>query len=457
MGNQLTFSSLSPLTTARTVHIDSAAGSDTTGDGSAAHPWQTIAKGWADRLTYGELRAIYIMQLHGAGPYTMPIAGASVCGDNGFFLVLGDPAVDVTQATGTFTGDLNTTTFIVGTSAGLGSDTQAGRWLYVTSGLCSGARVLIAANTDTSVTVSYRQFRATLGAIANGDTFTIKEPGTVLNFPAAVSGLFTPGTYDWVGGDAQGSAIVARHCFANLSFTGSIARFVRSCVGFCGVKSAAAVQINRSYVQFGVYQNGFIFGVGANSKTDVLSAWGCAFTAGVTVTGGSTVVAVAYASSSFFIGSASQSDVVVLAGGRFAAFTLSEGAWCEVLSSTSYVYVTGTVAVGKGCNLNLNTATWKFAVTSGSCLLLKAGAQAYQSFASVSGGTTDVAGFGVSVLGGGKFWFVNTSPTLTGGTALADLRTTNAVAPNSVLASNGTAAGTAADAALGEVLARVAA
>jgi hypothetical protein len=59
---------LSPLIADRTVHVNSVTGNDTTGDGSSGLPWQTLARAWVDRLTYGDLRAVYTIQLHGVDP-----------------------------------------------------------------------------------------------------------------------------------------------------------------------------------------------------------------------------------------------------------------------------------------------------------------------------------------------------------------------------------------------------
>ena len=76
--------------------------------------------------------------------------------------------------------------------------------------------------------------------------------------------------------------------------------------------------------------------------------------------------------------------------------------------------------------------------------------------AGLTGGTTDAAGYGVDVRGGGRAYFNNVTPTLTGGTAGSDLRTTaTAVAANAALGASPSTVD-ALGSPYGEVLARVA-
>jgi hypothetical protein len=102
------------------------------------------------------------------------------------------------------------------------------------------------------------------------------------------------------------------------------------------------------------------------------------------------------------------------------------------------------------------TPIFKFAVTAGDCIRVRRGGTFIHNHA-CTGGTTDAAGYGVNVTGGGRF-FTTVEPTHTGGTPAKDLKTTNnGGLPNSTLSAAGTPAGVAADALLGEVLCRMSA
>jgi hypothetical protein len=438
MPNQLTGPNAAPLVSARTVFVQATTGSDTAGDGSSGHPWQTLARAWADRLTYGELRAVYTIQLLGVGPYTMPVMAASICGDGGYFILQGDSGAESTVFSGTFTGDISA--FAVGSSAGLGADTYKGDCLKVTSGLLSGARVMIASHTNTSITVAYKDVWTTLGATINGDTYVINRPGTVINFVDPVSGQAEAGCYDWVG---MLSTYMPRHFICNVSFTKTSSgqfRVTHAQVALVGVKSVVNLQVTeKSFCAHGSLINGSILGVGSNTASNLLVAWGYSTTAIVNVAGGSTVSGVMYRLGSMVVGSTSY-DSWIFWGGRCEGTTLLSGGWIESFGAGGYLDVRATVNLGRSSTIRINNfgATWKFTVTSGDCFRVKEGSNlCLEGTTVISGGTSAPAGFGVNCSGGGRCWFTSASPTLTGGTLNADLKTTNIVQPNGFLAATG--------------------
>lgn len=446
MGNSLLYPALVPLLAARTVHCNSSTGSDTTGDGSSSRPWQTIAKAWADRLTYGELRAVYTAQLHGAGPYTMPVMGPSACNIGGAFVVLGDTASEIVSVSGTFTGDINTSTKVVGTSAGLGTpDTQKNLWLKITSGACVGVRCMVVSNTDTTITVNLTDWRSTIAAaIANGDTFSIVSPGTEIAVPAAVSGQALPGAEGWSGGLGYPNGAVTadsplQHIFFNLLFTGAnTLRFKNAAVCLVGCKfTTSNLQFYRCQVALGVLANANALGIGANAKTDLLTGCGIACTANFLAAGVSLVNATGcFSGGSLTVGSASLGDEFVWSGGRLDAPVAIQAGKMETLSG-GITIVTKTITSALNGQLLLNGGTWTFAVTSGSCLLAKDFGSIIHTGSTISGGTTDAAGYGLQAISAGKILIVNKAPTLTG-TAGADIKAENTAAiANSALSANG--------------------
>lgn len=436
MGNQLTNAAPSPLIAARTIHLNSATGSDTTGDGSSAHPWQTLAKGWADRLTYGELRAIYIIQLHGVGPYTMPVMGASVCGVDGYFQVYGDSAVDVVAATGTFTGDLNTTTFQLPTSAGLGSNTLKDAFLEITSGNASGVRSNIVTNTDTSITIPIRQWRATLGAVANADTFRVFTPGTVINCPAAATGVICSGCYDWQGhseyplGYASGGSV--RHGFYNVQFTGTQLSARNSSLALIGVRSSLSVTwFDRTELVGSGPTNSFTWGVGTNTNTNKLSSYGFIDTASTMLVGNRSIVVGVFClknAPNIGTGLGGEGDLWQQNGGRYeGGVILLGGTFSSSGGGATYTLISGPLSISKVAKLALLSGTTTrilFAITSGSCIDVSDGSFVHvNGTTGMTGGTTDAAGYAIRLRGGGGRVLMTGALNVTGGTAGADIKT----------------------------------
>ena len=434
------------LTVDRTIHVDSAAGSDSN-DGSAALPFATLARAWTERLTYGELRAKLIVQLHGVGPYTMPVMGASVCGVGGYFILRGDETVDVVAATGTFTGDVSTSTFVVNTSAGLGSDTKARKFLYITSGNCNGVRSTILANTDTTLSLPLADWRTTLGAIANGDTFAIKTPGTVINIPATASGQTNPGFVNCTGGGYPSGAVVGntpqRHWVIGISFTGATAHNKESALLVAGCTfTTARFQYYRCSVTIGGLANGNALGVGADSKTDMLTGYGVGTDSGSLFATGSHTLLCGYASSSFAtFGSGSIGDETIFNGVRFDLFSTVNGGRVEGFSSSLNI-IKSTITVMQGGQLIMNAGRWTFAVTSGDCVLAQDAGLVVLTTAGgavFTGGTSAGSGYGLRAISGGKIICQNFLPTLTGGTLNNDIKAESTAAiANATLGSNGT-------------------
>jgi hypothetical protein len=433
-----------PLTSARTIHVDSALGNDATGNGSAALPYATLARAWTERLTYGELRAKLVVQLHGVGPYTMPVMGASVCGDGGYFQVYGDPAVDIAVASGTFTGDLNTTTYTLPTSAGLGVNTLKNAFLEITSGGCAGVRSNIVLNTDTSITIPLRAWRASIAAaVANGDTFRVFQPGTVINVPTPAAGVAYPGCYDWVGsaesvtGYSSGGA--ARHGFYNVQFTGARMITRAAAVQLIGVRATLSILwFDRSHIVANGPSNGAAWGVGVSAITDLISSYGLIDTASTFIIGNRTIIAgVLCVKTSLNIGSeiAGEGDILLQRGGRFeGGITLTGGTFESNGGGTSYTYIQGALLFSKGAKGYLftgsgTTSKMVFALTVGSCVDLSDNSLVnIINTSGLSGGTTDAAGFGIRVRAGGGRVLVNGAFTLTGGTLNADVKTAVAAA-----------------------------
>lgn len=447
------------LTRPRTVYVDSATGNDDTGLGTQAKPWATLRRAWIERCQYIELRAPFVVQLIGVGPYALDFpVGASDCSPEGRFIVLGDPLAGVEViASGTAVGDMSS--FVIPTSAIVGSHPFS--WIRFTSGNCAGCLFLVVDNLANSVTVANQVPRTTNGAIANGDTWELVQPITEVSIAAApASGLEpNPGALNnWQGTFAgQSTTLQPTHILYGLRITGPGTLRLSSgsyALAFCRV--AATLIGQQAQVQFGMLPEQSGVPGSASSRL---------FAAGVICEGlscnflnSSEALGVLSINGGASNGSGSR---LTWNGGRSAgaaAWFFSGGAQLDSFTSINARYILARPVQLQGPAATLNQAgSWFSAVTSGSCLRVARGAQAAVT-GSWLGGTTDAAGYGVDVRSGGRVLFVNVTPQLTGGTAGSDLRTTNvAVAANSALNANGNAVGNATDALLGEVLARVAA
>lgn len=441
------------LTTPLTVYV-STTGNDAN-PGTQALPFLTPARAWAERQKYGNGLALFKIQFVGVGPFvvtggfSVPPA-ATFCGSRcegpaGYVLLEGDPNVEVTHATGTFTGDLNSSTNRIGTSPGLGVDTQKGRFVRITSGAYSGAEFLINENTDAQIVVSSCYFRLLgTGAIAAGDTFKIFTPGTTLNLSGG------PRFASLLGGGT-----VPRHVFHGLAFTGNQVQVLDSEITMASCRWSAGGAITTQACSFASYitdatllgQSLAVAWTSAGISMTALNSCRGLFTANVFVDGSSNVASGALGASNFsptsgrFVGALNigVAAVAQLNAGGLGLFRFDSGIVVEEAATLK--------AVG------FNEA--KFAVAASDCIKVRRGGL-FLATAQFSGGTADLAGYGINVTGGGRA-YTTVQPTHTGGTSGKDLKTSgNGGVANATLSAAGIAAGTAADALLGEVLARVA-
>lgn len=437
-----TLQAAQPLTVDRTVYVDSVAGNDAN-TGTQAAPFQTFARAWAERQKYGVLRAKFTIQLNGVGPYTMPARlSASLCDLGGYLIIRGDEAVEVTHATGTFTGDFAGPT--IGTSSGLGSDTHKNRWVKITSGPAAGCVFMVAKNTDTAITASNRRFKsAGSTTITAGTEFKIFTPGTQVTTNGARID-------SWRGGEIPVTADI-RHVWLGIAFTGSMgASNSEACFMVC---SATGSFTNYHSIVATQFLDGTVLGAPQHAYRS----------AGIVVNGWSQFGGYAYATFSTTAASVvTVNGSIDHLGGRFAAFTASGGGIFRTGASSGDAFYrfdnTFTASQGGHFEMQSNGNTAEFAVTTGSCFRANRDGRILHTTGAYAGGTTDPAGFAIDVSGGGRCYTQTGAFTgLVGGTAGKDLKTTNnGGVASSVLSGIGTSAGVAADALLGEVLARVA-
>lgn len=426
-----------PLTVARTVFVNSATGNDNN-PGTSALPYQTWARALAERNKYSDLQNLFKIQLQGAGPYTYtPIIGSICSGANGFFFVEGDTAAETTHTTGTFTGDF--VLMVIGTSAGLGVNTQQKRWVRVTSGACNGAEFEIIENTDTSITAATKTFRTTLGAIVNGDTFKIFTPGTTISVPGFTTNQFF--------GMKGGGILAPRHIFHGLRFTTTGPSVQNSQVAFFTCKFEAGVSFLGSSevcstqaaaltvlgINAGILQSS---GIVIQTQLNVQNA-GTSFTGPV------------YNDSFTSVGTFAQFNPT---GGRFEQdITVGSYGFCQISGTGSaaggYIW-NQFIDVQDGGRLNIvgSVGLARFSTTAGSCVRIRRNGECtWRSTANAfTGGTTDAAGFGVDVTGGGRCIFSGITPSVTGGTGGRDLKTT--ASPLGVANATLNAVGTTVDA-----------
>jgi hypothetical protein len=366
----------------------------------------------------------------------MPVMGASVCGNGGYFQVYGDSAVDIAVASGTFTGDLNTTTYTLGTSAGLGSNTLKDAFLEITSGTCSGVRSCIVVNTDTSITIPFRAWRTTLGVVANNDTFRVFQPGTVINCPAAAAGAMISGCYDWTGNAefplSYPSGGSHRHGFYNVQFTGSQLSTRNAQISFIGVRSALTIHwFDNSRVNAYGPTNGFPWGVGADAITNKLSSYGFVDTASNILIGNKSVVCGVFCIKNqvtIGTGVAGEHDVFQQNGGRYeGGIALAGGCFESSGGGNTYTLIQAPLVLSKAAKVSFITGSSVkvvFAVTVGSCLDVSEGSLVTSGGSSgLTGGTTDAAGYGIRMRAGGGRVLLNGVFLLTGGTPGSDVKT----------------------------------
>lgn len=459
-----------PLTSDRTVYISSA-GSDTTGDGTQANPWRQPARAWQDRKRFGELRAKYRLNAVGTGPFDWPVTmGASVCADNGYFIIAGDAAAQTTIATGTFTGDINTglgNNCTAATTAGLGAvDGLVYDFVRITSGSYAGCIWQIVANTDASISFADVFARSIIGTSISGLTFEVFRPGSQMVVPSStVTGPY--GIQNWIGGgtlagsQADGSP---RHILFNLRFTGGSVRAESSQVCLVACRFEAGFNPVGSTIIGGLAPNGGILGLSGNVRN------GFGYGAGYSVVDSTFTITSASMLRGVFSGrnasawnwGASSYDQVNIFwdGGKIdAAITATK---CY-LGQSGAVFrrriFNKTITMTRQCTMVLMDSTL-FAVTAGSCVIARTGSMViHQAGSSATGGciggTTDAAGFAFDIRNGGILAFELNQPLVTGGTLNNDIRMTSAAFPNTSFAAAGSVIGAAGDNARGELAYRL--
>lgn len=433
--------SAQPLTVDRSMYVHSVTGLDTNDGMTVATPFKTLARAIAERARYGEIRAVLKTYLLGAGPYALPaIVPRSACAAGGRWFIIGDVTSKTVHATGTFTGDFAANT--IGASAGLGADVHKFRFLRVTSGALVGCVMQVLENTDTSITVGNKKSRVALSAVLNGDGFEIFTPLTTIAYPAG-----NPAIQGWLGGEIPLGE--PAHVFTLISFTG-FARFTGCtvCVPVCHATGGLQPLLE------------------SNMSAQLADASPLGLPAKALVGAGVRASTFNSGARSYLplmcdgnLNLSGNTQGMAWLGGRIGGVTNLSGGEVNPQPSDTMFRFDSTITVDREASLRLSgTSVHKFAVTAGSCIRAKTGGRVLALFGPVlQGGTTDPAGYGVDVTDAGQCIFSGTVPALTGGTAGKDLKTSNnGGVANSVLSAAGTAAGTAADALLGEVLCRVA-
>jgi hypothetical protein len=435
-------SSLPPLTSDVTVYCNSSTGNDSN-SGAIGAPFQTLGRAWAERQKYGILLAKFRINLLGVGSYTMVEMAASICGTNGYFIIAGDPTAETILYTGNFTGNLNGTTLVVNTSAGLGVDTKKGQFIRVTSGGMIGAICQILTHTDSSITVVTR-YPWLLGGTANGDTFQIFTPGTQI-FTRTISGQPLASAVDWIGGSASEVNFFnpPRHIFFDVQFTGTGIHFIHSAASMiaCFLTSTGTHKIQYSSVLAGGWQDGAALGIGADTLTYLLQGAGI-FASGVSLSieDGGTLCGYMYSDTPVSVATQSAFALLNLFGGRLEN-TLSVSNFSVLIMDQTFGcwLISRQISIIRGAIARLSSNNpIKFAITvAGSCIRCSYGGQAYLEGTNITGGTTVASGLGCDASDGGIITWKNQTPTLTGGTAGVDLKVNTGTAANATLAANG--------------------
>jgi len=433
---------LPPLLNDITYYVDSSAGNDVN-SGDALSPWQTLARAWQERLKFSNLFAKMIVQLVGAGPYPMTLMGASICGTGGFFIIKGDQGAESVSYTGTFTGPVDTPTFVVNTSSGMGLDTYKGQFVRVTSGAAYGAIFQIVTHTDATMTVNRYTGISGLQALVNGDTFKIFLPGTQVNCSTAGSGQPTPCPTDWVGGIASLNqpANYPQHIFFDVKFINSKLQMINCVAGLIACWSTVGTLFSNSRVWMGGMLDCYALEVGADSATNLLQGAGYYHTGsfGMTIADGTTLVGCLYMDNhGFVLGFQSANDVFLFYGGRIdGTMSIGSNGYLEHGDTSAYTYWGRQVSITRG-KFRLSGGPAKFALSSGSCIRASYGGEAHcEAGANISGGTTSVSAYGCDAADGGRIYWKNHAPTLTGGTSGSDIHVNGTAAANSTLAANG--------------------
>jgi hypothetical protein len=375
----------------------------------------------------------------------------------GKFILAGDtPTV---LASGTFTADFVVNT--IATSAIGGVNAWKDAFIEITSGNLSGAILLLTANTANSVTVANKKARATAALpVVNGDTFRIWKPTTEVSAPAVTATTY-PGIYDWSGGGGPSSLATSPlgnavcHFLYRLRFTGNISYLSRSVVCFLACRQENTALYNQNSVQCGVLSNGSAFGT-ANTNNDRL--WGAGLVTSSTLILGNTALGGVWSPMSTVSMASTGGNTIYHAGGRIdgggaGAFGIDAGSFYNLVDNGNAWLALASQFNMLGNSVSTFAGPGVCTVAAGSCLRASRGAEArFISNFTMTGGTTDPAGFGTDGLNGGRFYYSNLAPVLTGGTANQDVRLNTIVKANAFFAAAGDAI---AEPAFGSFVARI--
>lgn len=444
---------VNPLTVDRTVYV-STLGSDSN-PGTQTLPFLTPARADAERQKYSTLNAKFRVILVGAGPYDFPALGFSACGANGNYIWMGDTSTIV--LTGTATGDMVAN--VLPTSATGGVNAHREQWLRMTSGACADCVFQIIQNAANSFTVANMRARTSNGAIVAGDTWEVIVPTTVARVSTS-----TP-INNWLGMSVNvpvsAVALFPRHWFYNIRFASTDASPVRaygSQIGFSMCQFTTGANFYDSVVVGGLSIDQTLVSIISARLFVLLGAGFVVVTSGTFVIAAEAQVAgvISWTVTAPFLGPLS---AFTWAGGRAGAATsINLGCAFGFQGAGQYQVISATITVsGQNSVFRGGSSTIDCQVVAGNCF--RASLKGFVAFQNVApiGGTTDPAGVAVDTTSGGVCLFQNVLPVATGGTPGSDLRTTNVpIAANAVLGAPNTSVANAADALIGETLARVA-
>lgn len=424
-----------------TLWVDSATGSDTN-PGTQTLPLQTLSRALEIRRFWGRGYANFIIKLIGVGPYTLG-SGKSGFGtySSGTLVIQGDSAAETVHLTGSFTGPA--VSGVYPTTAGLGADTQRGRFLRITSGANSGRELQICENTDTSVTFATNN---NVSAVANGVTFSIISPGTTISSAQITfwDGEETRCVFHRILFTSSLTVRNSKVAFATCRHSSSIASFINSVVGFgSSLTTQLGTSLSAAFFESGITLAGNSFSITSSQVS------------------GRLVTATSNANTVDFGG------LLTIAGGRFTTSLIATNggqiffAGAGGTQTSFFVWDAGVQAQDYGLirlgNSGNPFGLQKFQVTSTNtaCVrALRSGVvlERLSATNSPSGGATHATSYGHDASNGGRIYIYSGTPALTGGAG--DLHITGTTVANATLNLADTAVGAAASL-FGDVLARV--
>jgi len=442
-GDGVVGSGLPDFTIDATYYVNASTGNDAN-DGSIGAPWQSFTRAWDERNKYSVIKAKFMVQLIGAGPYILPVMGASLCGNGGYFIIRGDTAAEINAAggSGTFASTVNATTGQCTTSVLPATDSLRGQFIRITSGAAIGVVCQVQTHSTVGNTLNFIEWSGGAGVII-GDSFQIFQPGTAITYGANAP-------TNWSGGFASAGNPFSppKHIFYNCQLSASLALACQ--INYTQCRQTGTLRASGCGMYFGastgygvVADYNTLFGLTGVTAANPLRGAGLSqTTAGGTLAfdGGCNVVGVIFTGSiaAMTIGSFSSTDTVVFTGCRLnSAVTVANGSYLEFNSAVSghAQNIRAAITCTRNSKVRIVSAQTSFVLTAGSCLVASYGGEIYIENSNVNGGTSAAAGFGSDARNGGFIYWKNFAPTLTGGTAGQDLAVDGATAANATLSS----------------------